>query len=288
MSAATREVSRTRPVLRPLSLLLYAAGGLVLIAAWQLFVLTDHTDRWFAWTIGLPLTAAVDGAFYLAAVFILLPAARARTWAEVKPIAFGVFTVSVLKLAATLLHLDLFHFGSGPATARVASWGWLAVYVLVPIALGTLIVLELRTEGTDAPPTRPMSRAFRSVAAAIAVVLLLTGAGLLAAQAPFLARWPWPLTPLTSQALSAWFAGIGVVAILAVADGDVVRTRSVWNAALILSALQGVALVRYGDSMDWNSVAAWAYVALFVLVAIVGGWARISGVPIGRDGPLSA
>jgi hypothetical protein len=58
MSAATREANRTRPVLRPLSLLFYAAGGLVLIAAWQLFVLTDHTDRWFAWTIGLHLTAA--------------------------------------------------------------------------------------------------------------------------------------------------------------------------------------------------------------------------------------
>jgi hypothetical protein len=57
--------------------------------------------------------------------------------------------------------------------------------------------------------------------------LLLIGAGLLAARAPFLARWPWPLTPLTSQALSAWFAGIGAVAVLAVADGDVVRTRSV-------------------------------------------------------------
>jgi hypothetical protein len=45
----------------------------VLVAAWQLFVLTDHTDRFFAWTIGVPLTAAVDGAFYLAAFFLLFP-----------------------------------------------------------------------------------------------------------------------------------------------------------------------------------------------------------------------
>jgi hypothetical protein len=272
-----------RPVLRPLSLLFYAASALVLIAAWQLFVLTDHTDRWFAWTIGLPLTAAVDGAFYLAAFFILFPAARARTWAEVKPIAFGVFTVSVLKLAATLLHLDLFHFGDGPATARVAAWGWLAVYVLVPIALGALIVMELRTDGTDPAATRPMSGAFRSVAGAIAVFLLVIGALLLAAQASFLARWPWPLTPLTSQALSAWFAGIGVVATLAVADGDTVRTRTVWNAALILSVLQGVALLRYRDLADWGSPSAWGYVALFVLVGVVGGWGRF-----GSPGPAAA
>jgi hypothetical protein len=261
-----------RPVLRPLSLLFSAASGLVLIAAWQLFVLTDHTDRWFAWTIGLPLTAAVDGAFYLAAVFILFPAARARTWAEVKPIAFGVLTVSVLKLVATLLHLDLFHLAHGPTTARVAAWGWLAVYVLVPVALGTLIVLQLRAEGVDAPAARPMSPAFRAAAGTIAVILLLLGAGLLAARPPFLSHWPWPLTPLTSQALSAWFAGIGVVALLAVADGDVVRTRPVWIAAVVLAALQGVALLRYPDPVDWGAPCAWAYAALFIAVAVMGAW----------------
>jgi hypothetical protein len=125
--------TRTRPVLRRLSLLFYAASGLVLIAAWQLFVLTDHTDRFFAWTIGVPLTAAVDGAFYLAAFFLLFPAARAHTWAEVKPISFGVLAVSTLKLVATLLHADLFHFSRGAATARFAAWGWLIVYVAVPV-----------------------------------------------------------------------------------------------------------------------------------------------------------
>src|SRR5262249_11043822 len=72
--AAAETASRTRPVLRGLSLLFSAASVLVLIAAWQLFVLTDHTDRFFAWTIGVPLTAAVDGAFYLAAFFLLFPA----------------------------------------------------------------------------------------------------------------------------------------------------------------------------------------------------------------------
>lgn len=129
-----------RPVLRALSLLFYAASVLVLVAAWQLFVLTDHTDRFFAWTIGAPITAAVEGAFYLAAFFLLFPAARARAWAEVKPISFGVLAVSTLKLVATLLHVVLFHFTDGAATARFAAWGWLAVYVLVPIALGALIV----------------------------------------------------------------------------------------------------------------------------------------------------
>src|SRR5438128_10832175 len=146
-----RPEAGTRPVLRGLSILFGVACVLVVMAAIQLFVLSSRTDRFFAWTIGVPLTAAVDGAFYLAAFFLLFPAARAHTWAEVKPISFGVLAVSTLKLVATLLHADLFHFGRGAATARFAAWGWLVVYVAVPMVLGSLIVAELRSSGTDPP-----------------------------------------------------------------------------------------------------------------------------------------
>jgi hypothetical protein len=283
MSAATQEASRTRPVLRGLALLFYAASALVLVAAWQLFVLTGHTDRFFAWTIAMPLTAAVDGAFYLAGFFLLFPSARARTWGQVRSVAWGVLAVSTLKLAATLLHLDLFHFSSGEATARIAAWGWLVVYLVVPVALGALIVAELRSEGTDPPAASLMSRPLRGVGGLLGVILLLVGAGLFAIPDTFVAHWPWPLTPLTSQALSAWFAGVGIVAILVVRDGDRDRARHVWVAAVVLSVFQGIALLRYGTAVDWSSVAAWAYVALFTLVGIAGawGWASSRAAPEG-------
>ncbi len=277
-----------RPVLRGLSLLFYAASGLVLIAAWQLFVLTDHTDRFFAWTIGVPLTAAVDGAFYLAAFFLLFPAARARAWVEVKPISFGVLAVSTLKLVATLLHLDLFHFTEGAATARFAAWGWLAVYVLVPIALGTLIVAELRAPGTDPPPARPMPPPLRVIGGLLGAVLLVVGACLLVAPSSTAAHWPWPLTDLTAQALSAWFVGVGIVAAVAVADGDLVRARHVWTSATILAVLQGVALLRYAGTVQWSSFAAWAYVATFAVMGVVGGWGWIAASATRRPARSSA
>jgi hypothetical protein len=270
---ATEETaSQTRPVLRGLTLLFSAASVLVLIAAWQLFVLTEHTDRFFAWTIGVPLTAAVDGAFYLAAFFLLFPATRARAWVEVRPLAFGVLCISTLKLVATLLHPDLFHFTEGPATARFAAWGWLAVYVLVPIALAVLIAAELRGDGTDPPATHPMRRGLRWVTGLLAVVLVLIGAGMLLAPSTTAAHWPWPLTPLTSQALSAWFVGIGVLAILMVQDGDVVRARNLWTAALVLPPLQAIALLRYAEAVAWGSFAAWAYVVVFALIGVIGVW----------------
>jgi hypothetical protein len=264
-----------RPVVRGLSLLLYAASGLVLVAAIQLFVLTDHTDRFFAWTVAVPMTAAADGAFYLAAFLLLFPAARARTWADVTPISWGVLAVSTLKLAATLLHIGLFHFSSGPATARFAAWGWLVVYVGVPIALAALIGIELRTSGFDPPPAVPAGRWLRRVAELVAAVLLLVGITLFAIPTWAEARWPWPLSDLTAQALSAWFVGIGVVAALAARDGDLVRMRPVWTAAVILAFLQGVALVRFGGTIDWSTVAAWSYVGLFAVVGVVGAWGWI-------------
>ena len=47
----------------------FGVGSVLVSAAGiQLFVLTDHTDRLFAWTIKNPLTAAFLGAFYFTAL----------------------------------------------------------------------------------------------------------------------------------------------------------------------------------------------------------------------------
>ena len=121
-----------------------------------------------------------------------------------------------------------------------------------------------------------MSRPFRWVAGLLAGVLLVVGIALLSGAGGFLARWPWPLTPLTSQALSAWFIGIGIVAALSVADGDRIRTRHTWTGALALAVLQSIALLRYGSAVLWSAAAAWAYVALVVVIGVVGIWGLLS------------
>jgi hypothetical protein len=96
------------------------------------------------------------------------------------------------------------------------------------------------------------------------------------------AHWPWPLTDLTAQALSAWFVGIGIVAALAVADDDLFRARNVWTSATILAVLQGVALLRYAGAVDWSSLAAWTYVAIFAVMGVVGAWGWIAATATGR------
>ena len=60
--------------------ILNVAGTLVFLAGIQLFVLSTATDRFFAWTIGVPLTAAFLGVGYWASVALEWLAAREKTW----------------------------------------------------------------------------------------------------------------------------------------------------------------------------------------------------------------
>ncbi len=275
---------KIRPALPALRVLFAVASVLVILAAIQLFVLSTRTDRYFAWTIAVPLTAAVDGAFYLAAFALLFPAMGARTWAEVRPLAWGVLAISSLKLVATLLHTSLFHFRAAELTPRIAAWGWLGVYVAVPVALGALIVRERGMAGGDPPRVAPMPPPLRWVAGAITMVLILVGIALLLAPVPTASRWPWPLTSLTAQALSAWFVGVGVLVGLSVRDGDVVWARHIWTAAVLLSVLQGIALARHPGVFDWSSVTGVLYLALMACIGVVGSW----GWVVGRNAVLRA
>jgi hypothetical protein len=55
---------------------------LVFLVGVQLFILTERTDRYFAWTVEPPLTAAALGGAYWASSIMELLASRQPTWAE--------------------------------------------------------------------------------------------------------------------------------------------------------------------------------------------------------------
>jgi hypothetical protein len=84
-SAITEVTSGMRWILR-------IAGILVLIAGYQLFVLTSQTDRYFAWTINPPLTAAFLGASYWASFVLVFLASQERYWANARAASFSAFT----------------------------------------------------------------------------------------------------------------------------------------------------------------------------------------------------
>ena len=139
--------------------------------------------------------------------------------------AFGVLIVAWTKLLATLLDTELFHFEGPDFLPAFAAWAWLGVYIVIPVGLAILIVIQLRMEGEDPPKGPSLPTILKAAFLTISAVMLAIGAIQLVAADTAIDIWPWPLTPLTSHALSAWFLGVGVLAALTVWENDLQRSH---------------------------------------------------------------
>jgi hypothetical protein len=253
----------TVPVLRPMRALLVVFGVLTFLAVAALFVRPESTDRYFAWTIQPPLTAAFLGAAYLAGCTLVVLSLRAEAWAHARAAVVTILVFTVLTLVATLVHLDRFHLQASGAAARAAAWFWLAVYVSVPLVMVVLLAVQSRIEGAHPQRALPMPRWLAVALAVEGAVMFVVGALLFVR--PGTIGWPWPLSPLTSRAIGAWLLSFGLAAGLAVAEGDLPRLRAPAVAYLVFGLAELVALLRFAHSLSWGSPATWAYVAFLVL-----------------------
>jgi hypothetical protein len=257
--------------------LLVVAGLLVFIAGLQLFVFSEQTARFFAWTIDPPLTAAFLGAGYWASVGLEWLAAREAVWARARIAVPAVFTFTTLTLIATLLHLDRFHLGDPRLVTEAATWGWIAIYVAVPPAMGVLWGLQLLAPGGDGPRAAPVPAGLRVVLVLQATLFLAVGALLFVAPERTASLWPWLLTPLTARAVAAWLLGIGVAAVHVLRENDVVRARPAFWAYVALGILQLVSLARFPDDVEWDSPSAWVYVVAVASMLLTGAMALRAG-----------
>jgi hypothetical protein len=244
----------------------------VLIAGVQLFVLPGRTDELFAWTIDSRMSATFLGAFYLSASVLALLSAREANWSRARLGIPGILAFVWLTLAATLVHLDLFHLDEGHATARIAAWAWLVVYVVEPPLLLLAFVLQLRTDGTDPPRDAPLPGPYRGLLIVQAIVLLALGAALFAFPLDVAEGWPWPLTELTGRAVAAWLVALGGLLAAIAWEGDRSRIRLGIYMLAALVALQALALARYGDEFDFSSPEGVAYLGALASLGLSGAW----------------
>jgi hypothetical protein len=252
-------------------LLLLVAGFLVLLAGSTLFLLTEKTETFFAWTIDLPLTAAFLGAGYWASVAFEWLAARERAWVYARISIPSVFVFTVLTLIATLIHLDLFHLGgSFPPGTQAIAWAWIVIYVTVPIAMAWLWITQSRAPGRDPERAAPLPPIFRTMLVLHALLMLPLGTYLFLAPEQAISLWPWALTPLTGRAVGAWVLSIGVTAAHAAIENDFERIRVASFGYVGLGVLQLLALVRYLSVPDWGGLDAWLYVAVLISMVVTG------------------
>lgn len=263
-----------------IKVLISIAAALVAIAGFQLFVLGEHTDRYFAWTIASPITAAWIGAAYWSSLVLTLGGLRRRYWAQTRISFFSpvVFTLSML--IATALHLSAFHLNTG-GFPEFAAWAWIAVYVLVPIAAIVVLFLQLRAPGGDLPRTAPMPRALRVTLTIQAAVMLAVGIALFALPQTAPALWPWKLTAFTAQVIGGWLLGLGVAGAEAVWEDDWRRVMAAVGSYVAFGVLQAIVLLRYGSSLDWSDARSSIYAAFIASIVVIGAWsilaARSSG-----------
>ncbi|HEY0733954.1 MAG TPA: hypothetical protein VGD69_03540 [Herpetosiphonaceae bacterium] len=275
--------SDLRPVTNGMRWMLLIASGLVFTVGIQLYILTEQTERYFAWTINPPLTAAFLGAGYWASFAMEFLASRKRFWAHARIAVPAVLIFTTLTLIATLLHLDRFHLNDPNFVTRVAAWVWLAVYAIVPLVMTVLLVLQMRVPGYDPPRQAPLPRWIHLILRLHAVVMLPLGAALFLAPQATAPLWPWMLTPLTARAVGAWLLALGVAAAHSSRENDWQRVHIATISYTVLGFFQLLALARYPQVVDWTMPAAWIYLVFLVSILLVGlyGWrqsARLSRV----------
>jgi hypothetical protein len=269
-----------RPLVPGMRALLFVAAALVLLAGLQLYVFTERTDTFFAWTIVNPLAAAFLGGGYWASFAIEALAGRQAVWANARIAVPTVLVFTLLTLAATLIHLDKFHLGgeSGAAT-RAVTWAWIAIYALVPALMLIVAVVQARTPGADPPRAAPLPGWLYGLVAGQAVVLLGLGLALFTAPVAAAPAWPWALTPLVARATAAWLISLGVAAAHALLERDARRLRPAAIGYLLLVLFQLIALARYPQRFEWGEPCGIIYLIVLGTMLLTGAVCLAQGLP---------
>jgi len=260
---------RTDRLLLPTQVLLALFGALTALAVGALFVRADQTDESFAWTIDPAATAAFLGAGYASGTVLVVLSWLGGSWARTRIPLVTILIFTALTLAATLVHLDRFHLAADLPLPRFAAWFWLAVYVVVPVGMAAVLVVQQR-RALPPGPRRTMPAWLVALLVVEGLVLLGVGAALYLAPATAEVLWPWTLTPLTARAVGAWLVAYGVAAVLLVRAGDLELLRVPAVAYAVLGVLQLMVVGRFADVVSWGSASALVYLVMTTAVAATG------------------
>jgi len=260
------------------------ATAVEIVAVLQLYFFSTSTDKYFAWTIAVPLTAAFLGAGF-GAGFILVFLYRNETlWANARVALPGVLVFTLLTLLATFIHFDKFHIVSSTLpTAVFFSWVWLIIYSAAPIVQAIAIWQQTRAAGGDPPRQHPLPAWLKIALGSHVAIMLLVGIPLFLAPAVVSPLWPWALTLLTARAVSAWVIGIGVILGHALWENEWSRIRGGALAYAVYSAMQIIALFRFPDQIIFGP-SFWMYIAILVSGVGLGWYGWITAQKIHRAG----
>jgi hypothetical protein len=240
---------------------------LLFIAGVQLFLLSEQTETYFAWTFAAPISAAYMGGGYWAAMFHAYVGARARAWAFLRTSLPAALVATGLLSITTFLHLDKFHLASPLFLTRFVTWVWIAVYVAVPPILAIAWIVQSRLPDAHVKGQYPLPTWMRGGFILLSAFALLCGLGLFLAPEMMSALWPWAVTPLAARAVSAWLCAFGVACASLTFENDIRNGVGTSSSLLAFCVLELIVVVRYAAAIDWAKPLSIAYL-LFLLLGL--------------------
>ena len=244
---------------------------LLFIAGVQLFLLSEQTETYFAWTFAAPISAAFMGAGYWAALFHAYSAARARDWAYVRTSMAAALTATTLLTVTTFLHLNKFHLASPFFITRFVTWVWIGVYIFVPPILAIAWMIQRRLPAALVGGGNPLPAWMRGGFLLLSAFALLAGLGLFLTPAAVSAPWPWTVTPLAARAVASWLCAFGVACLSLTIENDVQHGAGTCTSLFAFCVLELVVAARYSSAIDWGKPLAVLYILFLLLGLIVTG-----------------
>lgn len=273
----TRAVAAGLPISLPLRIWFFCEVLFGLMSIATITATPADTARHFAWPIKPDATAALLGAFYLAAAVPFVLAVCARRWQNVRVFIIGTILFSSVELAATFLHWDRMSVGTMPFNV------WFASYLLPPPLFIAFYCLHARrASAAPSPDDAPLAGWLRAGLCLLGLPLALLGIAVFLSPSLAFPLMAWNFTPLTARALSGWVLALGVLMLSAAREND--RTRSLLVAPMFI--LLGPAIVlqltRFPGQVDVAHPGAAAGLgvlvatfALGVALAARGNWRAV-------------
>ncbi len=177
----------------------------LVVAFGILYLLPDHTQELFAWTIRPRMTPMMLAAAYIGGAYFFVRAATLARWHWVKVGFLPVTTFAAFMGIATLLHWNIFNH------SHISFFAWAILYFATPFLV---LAVWLRNRHTDpgTPDTNDLivPQSVRLVIGIIGLITLLISIFLFLQPELMIRVWPWKLTPLTARVVGGLFALTGV------------------------------------------------------------------------------
>jgi hypothetical protein len=256
---------------------LLVAAPLAFLGGTQVTLLSEHTERYWAWTIALPISAIFIGASFLATAVLFAWGLGQREWIRVRAVVSGGPFVTVGLLVATLRHVGEFHGAVGVI--------WVEAYVFAVPAFFAAAVQQLMLPGRDRAVQERLPVWLRGALALQAIAMLAWGVLLFSRPHHAGAVWAWPLAPLAAEAIAAWLLGIGGSAAYISLRGDRADMPGAALSYIVLGAIWIGGAIFAGDAFH-NGLDAVLYILFAASVIVVGIAGALLSYREGRYLPL--